>query len=1249
MASSAVHHRVGVGLLERLDSPLNVVSKRSDQNTLESPLEPMTSTTPSTTSEGPEQPEIVEIIAPAPTVSNIESHSATFSWTPVCKVPAGFMALYTIELQQLESLDSVPGTNWLSVYKGEGLSCKVDDVRSGRRYAARLVVEVVEVASVENASVEVRVRNADAAFFQTPATVPSCIQPPSLSQRARNALKLKWNVPEDPGGQFELVYVLQISPAPLGFEDQRVCQGFVEVYRGQERSFRVTKLQPGVRYTSRVQAVNPLGEGPFSLCSAYTTQATVPMAPEPPTVQAAASNALTLQWIAPPDNGSPIICYSLERDNGMGGEFQHCYAGPNTWHTVKDLKPGTPYRFRLRADNDEGRSMWSATVALMTGAAPPDSPAALQVVTPLTTSATLAWSAPEHDYGSKVTAYEVELQANSRAAVACMGSAWLKIFEGEALACTINSLCPGCTYRVRVRARNSAGWGVWAVPVTLTTAPDVPETPHSLQPTSSSPTTIVITWAPPRHDGGSKVQRYRMEMASAECLCGRCPPQQPLLPSSLPPGLLPPPGGPGSPAAPVKPVLCPAQAPLVVYDSEHVGAELRHLQPGCRYIFRLHAANAQGASPWTDWVAGATTPDVPVTPAPPAVTGVASGALILSWQAPPGQGAPVTHYTVEVAPLPQMPNFGPPGPAGIIADQRLIAGLCFKVCYRGPHTGCEVRGLEPKCAYALRLCAHNDVGPSSWSVCTAAITSHAAPTCPVSVSAQPASSCKIVLCWMPPERDNGAAVLSYTVEMAAVSRNVANRPGGAGSGAASWSHLYTGPACACAAEGLSPARTYQFRVRATNMCGCGPSSAVVTATTLAAPPSAPGKPVITARTAHNIRVRWDEPEHSYGAIVKSYKLEGALAGTDDWTTMYEGPETAVKVANLQPATKYLLRVAAENAAGEGVFSECEAVTTALMAPLSPTGVTASEATDDALAAPGSADAPAVTSSLLADGARTGSESGPSLQVAWQEPQASSTHAAVMGYEVEARPRPGSDVAGGLGGGVVKLNITGRRCEARLEGVAPGCTYAIRVRSVGVDGAGHSGWSEEASVAVQPRHDADAASVCSSAAGGGAAAASGGAAPRKNNAAARRAAKRQQAAAAASLAGTSASSAQPAAAPGAVVAVSSAARAPSTSGDEAAAAPASSVRARSKATGSAMAVRRPGSAAPGAALPPPRKASWLVRFGESSRITEEVYPYLFGRNWRRDADKQLKKFLKYVLIVALLALSVLGLVHFAGWI
>lgn len=61
------------------------------------------------------------------------------------------------------------------------------------------------------------------------------------------------------------------------------------MYRGPERTFLVKRLQPGVRYTVRAQAVNSIGPGPFSAVSAFTTQATVPAAPAPPQQTAATS------------------------------------------------------------------------------------------------------------------------------------------------------------------------------------------------------------------------------------------------------------------------------------------------------------------------------------------------------------------------------------------------------------------------------------------------------------------------------------------------------------------------------------------------------------------------------------------------------------------------------------------------------------------------------------------------------------------------------------------------------------------------------------------------------------------------------------------------------------------------------------------------------------------------------------------------------------------------------------------------
>ncbi len=269
-------------------------------------------------------------------------------------------------------------------------------------------------------------------------------------------------------------------------------QGFVEVYRGPERSYKVTKLQPGIRYTSRVQVrglrrcLKPcsassavhreptavhhdccLANGQNHLCCAaagpqqagggalqpvqllhYTGDRTlaaraanlpdsvlgkevtsrvymrvVPQAhvtilvlagegverlcvgtcrrtpslgshhaAMPPSY--APQTALTLAWTAPADNGSPIVCYTLERDDGAGGDFMHVYAGPNTSHTIKGLRPGLQYRFRLRADNDVSPGAGVALVPWLSSRAPRHTPLLV------------AWTAQKHTSQLKACASE---------------------------------------------------------------------------------------------------------------------------------------------------------------------------------------------------------------------------------------------------------------------------------------------------------------------------------------------------------------------------------------------------------------------------------------------------------------------------------------------------------------------------------------------------------------------------------------------------------------------------------------------------------------------------------------------------------------------------------------------------------------------------------------------------------------------------------------------------------------------------
>ncbi len=206
-------------------------------------------------------------------------------------------------------------------------------------------------------------------------------------------------------------------------------------------------------------------------------------------------------------------------------------------------------------------------------------------------------------------------------------------------------------------------------------------------------------------------------------------------------------------------------------------------------------------------------------------------------------------------------------------------------------------------------------------------------------------------------------------------------------------------------------------------------------------------------------MRWDEPAHCHGAVVSRYVLQAAPAGCDDWVDVYAGAEAGARVASLQPACRYALRVAAVNSAGQGPFGEAEG---AMTLPLPP--------------------APPVSLALLGEPELLGPSSGgadaggAAAALTWQDAAADATHAATMAYEVSAvaKPQPGAAVHADAA--AQRHTLTCRGPPARLEGLAPGAMYGVRVRAVGVEGTGHSAWSEELLVATPapPVPPADAA-------------------------------------------------------------------------------------------------------------------------------------------------------------------------------
>ncbi|XP_044931098.1 protein sidekick-1 isoform X2 [Mustela putorius furo] len=127
-------------------------------------------------------------------------------------------------------------------------------------------------------------------------------------------------------------------------------------------------------------------------------------------------------------------------------------------------------------------------------------------------------------------------------------------------------------------------------------------------------------------------------------------------------------------------------------------------------------------------------------------------------------------------------------------------------------------------------------------------------------------------------------------------------------------------------RGLTPARTYQFRVCAVNQVGKGQYSAETSRLMLPEePPSAPPKNIVASgRTNQSIMVQWQPPpETEHNGVLRGYILRYRLAGLpgEHQQRNITSPEVNYcLVTELIIWTQYEIQVAAYNGAGLGVFS-----------------------------------------------------------------------------------------------------------------------------------------------------------------------------------------------------------------------------------------------------------------------------------------------------------------------------------------
>uniref|UniRef100_A0A4W6CCB2 Fibronectin type-III domain-containing protein 3A n=1 Tax=Lates calcarifer TaxID=8187 RepID=A0A4W6CCB2_LATCA len=630
---------------------------------------------------------------------------------------------------------------------------------------------------------------------------------------------------------------------------------YEQCYYGPQKQYRVTKLSPASRYSFRLAAKNDMGVSEFSEVVDLFTSCSVPLPPFPPELEMTGVTWLCLKWQRP--SSSPKeddIYYILEmEEEGSGYGFQPSYDGDELSCTVRNLHRSTKYRFRVAAYNSEGKSNPSQVVEFITNPDRPSSPCRPVIRgRVLPNSFKMAWEPPKDNGGADVTKYVMELSEG------LSGLSWELVYSGPAMEHVCEGLKPGCSYQTRVYCMSEGGQSPLSETLQVQT-PAVPPGPCQPPRLVGKPKAreVQLRWGPPQVDGGSPVSCYSVEVSGPQ-----------------------------------------SEESREVYQGPELDCSVGGLMPGKTYSFRLKAANKAGFGPLSERCEVTTGPGAPEQCKAPSTTCKSPSCVVISWEAPPCNGAPVTEFRLEWG----------------------AAEGSMQVCYSGPGLSHEMKGLLPATNYFCRVQAVNVAGVGPFSEAVLCQTPCSVPAAVSNIYALKESelsrppplyspSTCLGICWDPP-CDHGSEITSYLIDLGE------RQP------------IVIGPVTKHIIQNLQPDTSYRLaiRIQALNSLGAGPFSHTFKLKTKPLPPQPP-RLECTAFSHQTLRLKWgDGPAKAATSDALQYQLQmGDKSGR--FLSLYKGPCHTHKVQRLNESTSYMFRIQAFNEAGEGPFSNVYTFTT----------------------------------------------------------------------------------------------------------------------------------------------------------------------------------------------------------------------------------------------------------------------------------------------------------------------------------
>uniref|UniRef100_A0A8C6LDJ9 Titin n=1 Tax=Nothobranchius furzeri TaxID=105023 RepID=A0A8C6LDJ9_NOTFU len=313
----------------------------------------------------------------------------------------------------------------------------------------------------------------------------------------KTSITVSWGKPLSDGGSAIQGYIVEMCKA----EEEEWTM--VTPPTGlRVNKYEIPKLAEGQEYKVQVCALNKIGVGePAVLSGTAKPEERI----DPPhihldselrkgiTVKAGASVKMYI-----PFKGRPMPEIKWTKDEGNLSEKAVVEKAMNfTQLSIDSCDRSDSGKYSLNLTNSSGSVSEFVSVKVLDTPGPPQS---LVVKNINRNSATLEWSAPLIDGGSKIKNYVIDKRESTRKAYANVSTKCSKT------AFKVENLIEGAMYYFRVMAENEYGIGQAVETKTASKASEVPLPVGKVFLTDVTKSSASLSWEKPEHDGGSRIE-----------------------------------------------------------------------------------------------------------------------------------------------------------------------------------------------------------------------------------------------------------------------------------------------------------------------------------------------------------------------------------------------------------------------------------------------------------------------------------------------------------------------------------------------------------------------------------------------------------------------------------------------------------------------------------------------------------------------------------------------------------------------